>query len=212
MKRTRDILTVVAIAGAAFMAGRLGLPIVGNSSAKAQDHQHDQDMEMPPQVKAMIEAATPGEFHKQLENLIGEFDAVVKIWDTPDSEPMIFTGTVKREWILGGRFIKEIVKAQGEMGPFEGLGFIGYNNIDGQYESIWMESISTAITTGTGSFNPDKKEFFVMSKNRDPFTHKLITKWNKIELGNSSRQVATGWQTTVDGRDFKNFEGVFERK
>jgi len=122
MKRTRDILTVVAIAGVAFIAGRVGLPIVGNSSAIAQDHNHEhQDKEMSPQVKAMMDAGTPGEFHKQLENLIGEFDAVVKIWETPDSEPMKFTGTVKREWILGGRFIKEIVKAQGEMGPFEGL-------------------------------------------------------------------------------------------
>lgn len=212
MKRTRDILTVVAIAGVAYFAGRIGLPIVGSSSANAQDHQHDQDMEMPPHVKAMMDAGTPGEFHKQLENLIGEFDAEVKIWKTPDSEPMKFTGTVTRQWILDGRFIKEIVKAQGEMGPFEGLGFIGYNNIDGQYETIWMESMSTAIIKGSGSYNPDKKEFFTMSKYRNPYTHKLITHWKKIELGNSSRQVATGWQTTVDGRDFKSFEGVFERK
>lgn len=212
MKRTRDILTVVAIAGVAYFAGRIGLPIVGNSAANAQDHQHDQDMEKPPHVKAMMDASTPGEFHKQLENLIGEFDAVVKIWETPDSEPMNFTGTIKREWILDGKFIKETVKAQSDMGPFEGVGYIGYNNIDGQYESIWMDSMSTAITSGSGSFNPDKKELFMMSKSRNPFTHKLITNWNKIELGNSSRQIATGWEITVDGRDFKNFEAVFERK
>ena len=100
-------------------------------------------MEMTPEQEAWMKAATPGKHHKVLEALIGDFNANVKIWMTPDGEPMEFSGTLSREWVLDGHFIKETVKADSPMGPFEAIGFIGYNNIDGQYESICSASPSS---------------------------------------------------------------------
>ena len=212
MKRTRDILTVVAIAGAAFIAGRLGLPIVSSSSATAQDNAEHQDMELTPEQKAWAEAATPGKNHKYLENLIGEFDATGHFRESSDGEKVEFTGSIVREWILDGRYIKETIDGKSEMGPYNAVVYIGYNNIDGQYELVTMENVSTAIMSSTGTYNPDTKVLFMSGKYRDAITHKLITHWNKINIGDSSRQTVKGWMVDENGREFVNFEGVFERK
>ena len=62
-------------------------------------------------------------------------------------------GTVTREWILDGHFMREDVKASSDFGPFEGLGILGYNNVDGQYEFVWFENQSTAVMMETGAYN-----------------------------------------------------------
>ncbi len=209
MRINKNIVGVVATAAVAFTVGRLGLPLASQSSALAQDQG---EMKMSPEEAAWMKAGTPGEAHKVLDAMVGDFEATVKIWMTPDGEPMEFTGTLKREWVLDGRFIKETVKADSPMGPFEAIGYTGYNNIDGQYESVWLENASTAITSGSGTYNADKKELFMMSKHRNPATGQLMTNWHKTDLSDPYRETSTGWQVGPDGKKFKNFEGVFERK
>ncbi len=209
MRISKNIVGVAAIAAVAFTVGRLGLPLGSQTAAVAQDQG---EMEMTPEQKAMMKAATPGKHHQYLEALIGDFTADVKIWMTPDSEPMEFTGTLSREWVLDRHFIMETVKADSPMGSFEAIGFVGYNNIDGQYESIWLENHSTAINSGSGMYNPETKTLFMMGKHRDPATGQLITSWNKTDLSDPYRETATGYQVGADGKEFKSFEGVFERK
>ena len=128
MKVNKNIVGVAAIAVLAFAAGRIGFVVGGQSTAIAQDQG---ETEMTPEQKAMMKAATPGKHHQYLDALVGDFTADVKIWMTPDSEPMQFTGTLSREWVLDGHFVMETVKADSPMGLFEAIGFVGYNNIDG---------------------------------------------------------------------------------
>ena len=209
MKISKNIVGVAAIAAVAFTVGRLGLPLGSQSTAIAQDQG---EMEMTPEQKAMMKAAAPGQHHQYLEALIGNFTADVKFWMTPDSEPMQFSGTLSREWVLDRHFVKETIKADTPMGPFEAIGFIGYNNIDGQYESIWLENHSTAIMSGSGMYNPETKTLFMMGKHRDPATGHLITAWNETNLSDPYRETSIGYQVGADGKKFKNFEGVFVRK
>ncbi len=209
MKIKKNVLGVAAIAAVAFTVGRLGLPLSNQSTAIAQDQG---ETEMTPEQEAWMKAATPGQHHRYLEALVGDFTADVKIWMTPDSEPMEFTGTLSREWVLDGHFVKETIKADSPMGPFEAIGFVGYNNIDGQYESIWLENASTAITSGSGNYNAETKTLRMMSKHRDPATGQVITSWYKTDLSDPYRETSVGYQVGADGKDFKNFEGVFVRK
>lgn len=209
MRINKNIVGVAAIAAVAFTVGRLGLPLGNQTSALAQD---PTEMEMTPEQEAWMKAGTPGEAHKVLDALVGDFEATVKFWMTPDDEPMEFAGSLRREWVLDGHFVKETVKADTPFGPFEAIGFTGYNNIDGQYESIWLENDSTALTFSSGTYDQDKKELFMMSKSRDPVTGQVITTWFKTDLSDPYRETSTGWQVGADGKKFKSFEGVFERK
>ncbi len=209
MKINKSIVGVAAIAAVAFTVGRLGLPLGNQSTAIAQDQG---EMKMTPEQEARMKAATPGKNHEYLEALIGDFTADVKIWESPDAEPMQFTGTVSRKWILDGHFVQETIEAEGPFGSFEALGFIGYNNIDGEYQFAWLENQATMITVNPGFYNADEKKLIQIGKHRNPATGKLITSWSVLDLSDPYRHTVNGEQVGPDGKEFKNFEAVFERK
>ena len=76
----------------------------------------------------------------------------------PGAPPMSFPGRAEREWVLGGRFLRETVKASMADGTeFEGIGYTGYSNIDHRFETTWMDSMSTWIYPGHGTFNAATK-------------------------------------------------------
>jgi hypothetical protein len=204
------ILGTLAVAGVAFTAG---VYWSGGTTAAAGP---EQEQALPPEVQAKMEAwakaAAPGKHHKYLEEMVGEWHGTFQMWMEPGAEPMRSTGTVERQWVLGGRFLKETIHAQSDMGEFHGLGYIGFNNMDGLYEFVWMEDMSTSIMSGTGSFDPDERVFRWHSQHRDPSTGHLITSWSTLEATSPGHHTYTGWQIGPDGKKFKSFQGEVERK
>ena len=207
MRLNRNLIGMLAVGGLAFGAGHL-LSENKPLAWAGQEADHEMDAEM----QAYIAAGMPGEHHRRLDPMIGEWDGVFKIWMEPNSEPMISRGTVTREWVLDGRFVKESVEATSDWGTFTGLGFIGYDNVDGQYEVAWIDSMSTGIYTETGYFDPEKKTLSMRGSHRDPASGKVISTWGKMDLSNPDKQTAVGYVVGTDGTPFKHFEGTTERK
>lgn len=213
----RTGIGIIAIAGVAFVVGRGSVLVGGESAASAhpaqdtpQMGQDPSEFQMDEEMQAMMAAMQPGEHHKALEPLIGTFNAEVKFWMEPNSEPMVFNGTISREWVLGDRFVVERIAGDSDYGQFEGLGYIGYNNFDQQYESIWMESASTAIAQANGVFKTEEHKLVFMGNHRDP-TGAMKFGYFEIDMSDPDLHVATGYSFDENGKDFKNFEGIFER-
>lgn len=213
MRINRNIAAILALTGLAFIAGRAGW-LGGAPVATAQQMQEGQEMpaEMSPDMLAALEAGMPGPHHKYLDPLIGEWEGMFKIWMEPGAEPMISRGTAKREWVLDGRFVHEIIEAEMDWGSFRGMGYLGYNNVDGQYEAIWMDSTSTGIYFETASYDPDKKVMTSRGTYRDPASGKVYNSRGMMDMSNPDRHVYLAYMTGPDGREFKSFEGVTERK
>ncbi len=207
MRINRTALGMLAVAGLAFVAGRIDWGF-GGSAALAQQ---TGEMEMPPEMEALMKAGTPGKHHKHLEQLIGEWQGVVRMWFEPGGGPMEATCRVTRKWVLDGRFVKEVVESDSPMGTFKGLAYWGYNNIDGQYEMIWMENHSTAISFSTAYYDPDQKAMFFEGSRRNPLTGQVIKESGRLDLSSPGRQTYVGYQVGPDGKKFKNFEGEFDR-
>jgi hypothetical protein len=159
-----------------------------------------------------LEIGTPGKYHEILEEMAGEWDAVFEMWLEPDAPPVVSTGTISREMILGGRYLKEVVKATSDAGPFEGLGFMGYNNYDRRFQTVWMDSSSTGIFMETGNFHPDRKVLHMAGDHRDPVTGRVVHSWGKLDMSDGDRHVYTGNSTDPEGRTFTRFKGVAERR
>jgi hypothetical protein len=207
--RTRNVIAILAVAILAFAAGRYG--VRAGSVASAGETQDPARAEAPANVQAIADAGTPGPHHRHLETFIGEWSGTFTIRMGPDAEPLVSRGTVKREWILGGRFVSEVVTAETPAGPFEGRGYIGFNNLDGRFETVWMDNMSTSIMTETGTYHPEEKVMHTRGTQRDPVTGRLINSWAKIDLSDPDRHVMTGYATDADGRTYKAMEGVLER-
>jgi hypothetical protein len=207
MKINRNFVGLVAVAGVAYVAGQLDVFSGGGSDAWAQA-----EREPTPQELAYMKVATPGKHHEILDEMVGEWEGRFEMRMDPNQEPMVTTGTITRKWILGGRFIQEDVVGQiPGAGTFEGLGFVGYNNFDGQFESVWMENMSTAISFSRGTYHPDKKVLHMAMDVRDPATGRLVHQWGKMDLSDPDRHTYTGYSTDPDGRTYTTFEGVMER-
>jgi len=56
------------------------------------------------------EYATPGEGHKVMDQLVGNWDYSLKYWMSPDAPPEESTGTNDVKWIMGNRFLEMKVK------------------------------------------------------------------------------------------------------
>ena len=95
-------------------------------------------------------AAAPGENHKMLEAMAGDFTASVKYWITADAQPTESKGTSHNEMVLGGRYLKQSYKGDFRGSPIEGIGLVGYDNTAQKYEAIWIDSASTDVLTTEG--------------------------------------------------------------
>ncbi len=211
MRINRSVWGLLAVAGIAFAAGRLTIVLGGQPLASAKPAQDHPDMEMSAEMEAMAKAGAPNEHHKYLNRIIGEWEGLFRMWMEPGAEPMEMPVTVKREWVLDGRYIHETVESESKWGPFRGVGYIGYNNIDGQYEFIWMDTMSTAIMFETGSYDPNSKVLTTRGSHRDPASGHVFSSRGTLDLSDPNRHTYLGYATGPDGKEFKHFEGTMER-
>jgi hypothetical protein len=109
-------------------------------------------------MKACMEAATPGPMHKHLTDHAGTWSGKVMMWMAAGSEPAKSECTTVITPMMQGRFTRCEVKGDmAGMGPFEGFGVYGYDNVAKKFQSTWCDSMGTGMATGTGELSADGK-------------------------------------------------------
>ena len=161
-----------------------------------------------PSPAAMARMA-PGPMHAKLEPLIGQWSMSGKWRMGPDQPWQTFEAAVEREWILDGRFVKEVVESEFMGQPFEGLGLIGYDNTREEFTMVWVENMATGTWFNTGRLEDGKLVF--EGENSDAMTGEK-KRWGKsvISLGAES-QTYQGYSKDEDGEEFLSMEMVAER-
>jgi len=103
------------------------------------------------EMEAMMKAATPGEEHKALADMVGRWKSKVDIYMKPGEPPMTSTGTDEFKMDMDGRFL--VQEHTGDMmgQPFKGHGIYGYDNVSGEYQSIWYDNMGTQIMAAKGA-------------------------------------------------------------
>lgn len=117
------------------------------------------------------ELSTPGPGHERLEPFVGEWATTTRVWlGGPGSEPATSTGSAEIEWILGGRFLLERSEGVAEEQEYEGLGLLGFDNVAGEYRSVWVDSGNTAMYTSAGEWNEEAEALVLTGEREDPMT------------------------------------------
>lgn len=132
--------------------------------------------------------SVPGEFHKKLNALIGNWKFTGNYWpDGPEKPPAVDKGTAKASWVNDGRFVKlEGAGTQMQL-PFNFLSLIGYNNIRQEYTSVWADNSTTAMFITTGQLNPAGNQIIFSGNSDDPMEKITDKKW-KVVLTIESNQ------------------------
>ncbi len=139
------------------------------------------EMQLPPgwtaeDMQAMMEAATPGKMQALLTQDAGTWRCKSTYWASADSEPVMSDGTSTVTPLMDGRYIQ--IEMSGEMpglGPYNGLGIYGYDNVSKQFVSSWIDNHGTGISNGIGKLSDDGKTLTWNFTANCPITKRLMT-------------------------------------
>lgn len=123
-----------------------------SENEKMMTEMSEEQMQMMENFKAY---STPNAMHDELAKMAGSWNAEVKHWMAPGAPVEISQGTAESQLIFGGRFIEQKFSSEWMGQPFEGLGIFGYDNIQKEFQSIWLDSMATGMMVSSGSLAED---------------------------------------------------------
>ena len=84
---------------------------------------------------AATRLALPGLQHQVLAPLAGTWNVEMRVWPVPGAEPVTSkTLTATREWMLGGRYLREELQGTFAGSPSHRVGLLSYNNLEERFE------------------------------------------------------------------------------
>jgi hypothetical protein len=166
-------------------------------------------------IQAMMDVyrklGTPGTPHKMLAKMAGTWTTKTKAWMEPDKPPIEGTGTCKQKMLLDGRYLQQEYTGKMMGNPFTGINLIGYNNHTKKYESVWIDSMSTAIYYFEGTAGDDGKTFTQECRYDDPVRGPTV--WQSVtKIVNDNMIEYEMYTTPKGGKKEKMMEMTVTRK
>ena len=163
-------------------------------------------------MEAMQKAGTPGENHKLLASMTGDWAFVNRMWMDPAGPPTESNGTASYMMLLDGRFL--VGHYQGTMMgmEFDGRGVTGYDNTTKQFQSVWLDNFGTMMMFMTGTYDPTAKAFTYLSEMADPVAPATRIKIREVIRLESPDRHTMEWYETRGGKEMKTMEIVYTRK
>lgn len=154
--------------------------------------------------QAWMEAMKLGEHHEHLKALAGNFDYTMKSWMDPAQPPMESTGKRTAELIMGGRYLVEKYTGNFMGMPFEGQGMVGYDNIQKQYVSTWIDNMSTGIFTSSGQCA--KGPVWTFTGEMPEPSGKMMKTRTTMKVTDADHFVMEMFAPGADGKEFRMME------
>ncbi len=185
----------------------------GLQAAEKKDKAKGKGMEMDPAaMEQMKKYGSPGENHKVLEPFAGKWTHTVRSWMKPGDPPQESLGTSENTWIFGGRFLKQEAHGNWNNQPFQGLGYTGYDNLRGDYQSVWMDNMMTGMMRAAGAYDAGSKTITQSGTFSCPMTGEK-EKWFRSEwkVIDNDNHTYTWYDKGPDGKEFKSMEITYTR-
>jgi hypothetical protein len=165
-------------------------------------------------MQAMMEIyrkmGTPGEPHTRLAKLEGSWITKTRSWEG-DKQVMESSGTCEQKLILGGHYLQQEYTGDMMGAPFAGINLLGYNNYTKKYESIWIDSMSTAVYYFVGTASKDGKTVTQTCSYDDPIRGPAV--WRSVtKFKDDNTQEFEMFITPKGGTEEKMMEMTMTRK
>jgi len=163
-------------------------------------------------MKAMADAAAPGEHHKHLEAMVGNFKYVNKFKMDPAQEWNTTEGEYSGEMGMGGRYLLYNVKGNMMGMEFNGMGCLGYDNVAQKFVSGWIDNMGTGLMRAEGMSKDGDKTIVFEGEMLDPMTKKMTKYKNQYEIKSNDEFVMRWWSPSMtDGKMFESMVISFTR-
>lgn len=173
----------------------------------------------PEEMAQMMELAKPGENHKLLAELVGNWNYTVKMWMAPGAPPMTSKGTATRKALMDGRYFElnvsgvfKMPDASGKLADmnFKGSSIEGYDNVKKKFVNTWIDNMGTGIMVSEGTYDPATKTFTYMSEVEMPPGNKTPVR-EEVKVIDKNHHVLS-WYENRGGQEVKTMEIDYTRK
>jgi len=188
--------------------------MVGAALARAEEPKQDKPAGQPSaaEMEAFQKSMTPGEQHKRMARMVGDWTFTNKMWMAPGQPPAESGGTMHAEALMGGRYIEHHWSGNFMGMPFEGRGTEGYDNVTKQYRSTWIDNMGTGIMTQTGTCDDGGKKCTYTGTMADPMTGKDTTTRSVITWVDNDTFTNEMYGNDPSGKEMKMMEITAKRK
>lgn len=177
----------------------------------ADERKSNKPMSSEEMVEIYTKLAAPGEPHRLLASLAGNWTTTTKEWMDPQKQPTESTGSVEAKMILGERFLQQQISGTMHGRPHTGIWTVGYDNLLKRYVSSWIDSMSTQIFMMDGTASADGRTITFTGQHAEVggghMSHRAV--W-KIVDGNNQEFVMYG--AHHGAAEMKMMEVVYTRK
>ena len=171
------------------------------------------------QIRAALEAARPGVFHKKLNAWVGTWSTSWQVWHGPGQPPSDkATGTATFRPILGGRFIEGVYTGKGILKmSFEGRLTFGFDHLKRHYTATWMNTFETGVAIYEGApaeGEPAATPLTRLTLIGRPSPHPKIAAIDSratFTFADPDRIIEEQFATDPEGREFKAVEVIYTR-
>jgi hypothetical protein len=187
----------------------------GSSSSSSQPSKSDKpvtEMSEADIQAAWMAAAAPGERHRQMAQIVGEWDTHVKYWMDPSAPPGESRGTMVSKPIFDGRFIQSDYSGDMDGMPFQGQALWGYNNVSKKFEGTWVDNMSTGVMFTEGTCDRAGKVFTSTWTAWDALSGQKKTGREVVTIIDADSHRMQMYDRGPDGKEFKSMEITYVRK
>ena len=172
--------------------------------------QIDKKIDMQSMMEIYRKVGTPGEPHKLLAKLEGSWTTRTRGW-LEGKPAMESTGTCEQKLVLDGHYLQQIYTGDMMGTPFSGINLLGYNNHTKKYESVWLDSMSTAIYFFVGKGSADGRTITQECSYDDPVKGPCV--WRSVtKIKDDDTQEFEMYITPKGGKEEKMMEMTATRK
>ena len=165
-------------------------------------------------MQACMAAGTPGKMHEHLTNSVGVWHGKETMWMAPDTEPMTTECTSTITALMDGRYTKcDLAGDMPGMGPFNGMGITGYDNVSQKFVGTWIDNHGTGIMQGTGELSADGKTMTWNYTYNCPMTKKpAVMRQVETMTGAKTMTMEMFANDPKSGKEFKMLRIEFTKK
>jgi len=162
-------------------------------------------------AQVLESAMTPGEGQKKLEPMIGTFDVKIRTWIDPSKPPVESQAISVSTWVLGKRYIHSALSGFVAGEPFDGIGYVAYDNVAKVYQAAWMDTGSTAMVWYRGGFDASGKSATLKATVSDPITAKPVPVELRLSIADNGDHMSEIWGQGLGSKSFKMMELRYTR-
>jgi hypothetical protein len=168
-------------------------------------------------AKEITNRATPATQNIDiLAPLSGTWYYTATVWTAPDVKPQQSMGTITNEMILDSRFLSSsedgALNIGGHEMPVRGQKLIGYDNAQKSFTSVRVDTLSTGMMIGSGTFDKKDKAIKETGKFTNPINgagEKFRSELRFMDADHYSRTIFT---TGKSGKESKLMEFEYSRR